>query len=271
MPRKSLRRKPKKKRSKGKRNHAFEIARPSAQLASGPLVGLWQVRGGTMLSVLLLAALALLTSQFFTTDRFYVYGIEVQGNQFVSPDQIYDASGLHEWSIFWIKPDQVAATISSLLGLKEVRVTCRLPNRVRIEVVERQTQIIWQRGELRFSVDDRGIMLPLETELEGMLLIQDLTTGSLEVGDQIDSEAVRSALELRRLLPETAVLQYSEDKGLILHQADYPVYLGTGDMAEKVAILNALLRDFALEGIQPEFVDVRFIESPSYKAVDTGY
>ena len=218
-----------------------------------------------MLSVLLLAALALLTSQFFATHRFYVYEAEVQGNQFVGRDEIYDASDLHEWSIFWIKPERAEAAISSLPGIKEARVTYRLPNRVRIEVVERQVQIIWQRGEARYSVDDRGIILTLEGELEGMLLIQDMTAGPLEVGDRINPEIVRSALELRRLLPETVALQYSEDKGLILHQADYPVYLGTGDVAEKVAILNALLRDFAFEGIQPEFVDVRFIESPSYK------
>jgi len=98
-----------------------------------------------------------------------------------------------------------------------------------------------------------------------MLLIHDLATDPLEVGDRINPEIVRSALELRRLLPETVALQYSEDKGLILHQAGYPVYLGTGDMAEKAAILNALLRDFAFEEVQPEFVDVRFIESPFYR------
>ena len=267
MPRKPSKRKSKKKkkRSRGKRNHAYEIAKPGALLASRPLVGLWQVKKGTLLSVLLLAVLTLLTSQFFATYGFYVYEAEVQGNQFVDQKEIYDASGMDEWNIFWIKPEQAEAAISSLPGIKEARVACRLPNRVRIEVVERQTQIIWQRGEARYSVDDRGIILPLEGELEGMLLIHDLATGPLEVGDRIHPEIVRSALELRRLLPETVTLQYSEDKGLILHQADYPVYLGTGDVAEKVAILNALLRDFTFEEIQPEYVDVRFIEGLSYR------
>ena len=218
-----------------------------------------------MLSVLLLAALVLLTSLFFATHRFYVYEAEVQGNQFVGRDEIYDASGLHEWSIFWIKPEQAEAAISNLPGIKEARVAYRLPNRVMIEVVERQVQIIWQRGEARYGVDDRGTMLPLEGELEGMLLIQDLRTGPFEVGDRIDPEVVRSALELRRLFPETAVLQYSEDQGLIFHQADYPVYFGTGDVAEKMAILDALLQELAAEGIQPAYVDLRFKESPCYK------
>jgi hypothetical protein len=69
---------------------------------------------------------------------------------------------------------------------------------------------------------------------------------------------------LRRLFPETAVLQYSEDQGLSFDQWGYPIYFGTGDVAEKMAILNALLRDLSSEGIQPAYVDLRFKESPSY-------
>ncbi len=261
MPRRSSKRKTKK-RPKAKRNHAYEIAKPSAKLAPRSLVGLWPVKEGLLLSVFLLAVLALLTSQFFTTHRFYVYDAEVQGNQFVGRDEIYSASGLHELSIFWIKPEQVEADIVRLPGIKEAKVTCRLPNRVRIEVLERQTQIIWQRGETRYGVDDRGTILPLEGESEGMLLIQDLRTGPFEVGDRIDTEVVRSALELRRLLPETVALEYSEDKGLSFHQWGYAVYFGAGDMAGRIAILHALRQDLASDGIQPEYVDVRFLESP---------
>jgi len=265
MPRKPAKRKPNKKRSRSKKNHAYEIVQPTARLVSSPLAGLLQPKEGAILSVLLLVSLALLTSQFFTTDRFYVYEPEVHGNQFVGLDEIRDASDLYTLSIFWVKPDQVEADIADLPGVKEVRVTCRLPNRVRIEIVERQMQIIWLRGDQRYSVDDRGVLLTLEGESEGMLLIEEVTD-PLEVDDRIDPEVIRSAMELRRLLPEMDALQYSEDKGLILRQADYPVHLGTGDMAKKVAILNALCRDFSLEGIQPEYVDMRFIEGLSYKS-----
>ena len=266
MPRKPSKQKSKKtkKRSKSKRDHAYEIARPSAKLATRSLIGLGQIKEGALLSILLLVVLFLLSSQFFVTYRFYIYDAEVQGNQFVGRDEIYNASGVHEFNIFWIKPKQVEAAIVRLPDVKEAKVTCRLPNRVRIEVVERRTQIIWQRGETRLGVDDLGAIIPLEGELEGMLLIQDLTTGPLRVGDQIEPEIVVSALELRRLLPETVALKYSEDKGLIFHQWDYPVYFGTGDMAGRIAILNALRQALEADGIQPEYVDVRFTESPSY-------
>ena len=139
----SKRKSRKKKRSKGRQDHAYQIAMPGAKLVPRSLVGLWQIRGGTVLSLVLLVVLAWLTGRFFTTHSFYVYQAEVQGNQFVGPDEIYDASGLHELSMFWINSERVEAAISDLPGITEARVTCRLPNRVRIEVVERRTQILW--------------------------------------------------------------------------------------------------------------------------------
>jgi cell division septal protein FtsQ len=264
MRRRSSKRKSRK-RSRAKRGHAYEIAKASIKLSSRPLVGVWQLRGGAALSALLLAALSLLTSQFFTNYGFYVYEATVQGNQFVEADEIYAASDLEGMSMFWINPEKTEAGISNLLSVKEARVNCRLPNQVTIEVLERQPQGIWQRGEARYWFDDMGIILPLRDELEGMLLIQDLRAGSLELGHRIDPEIIASALELRQLLPEATAFQYSEDKGFTFDQRGYPIYFGTGDIAEKVAILNALLQELASEGVQPEFVDVRFKESPCYK------
>lgn len=269
MPSKTVRRKPSKrktgKRSKVKRrSRAYEIARPGVRLPTRPLVSSWQIRTGPVLSVLLLIALGLITSQFFTTDRFYIYEAEVEGNQFVDSAEIYNASGLHEWSIFWVNPERVEAQISKLSGVKEAKVTCWLPNHVSIQVVEHQVQIIWQRGEQRYWVDEQGTLLPVEEEIEDMIMVQDLTPRPLEVGDRIDPEVVRSALELKRLLPETKVLQYSEDRGVILNRS-FPVYLGTGDIAEKMTILDALVKDLAFDGIQPEYVDLRYKESPCYK------
>lgn len=264
MRRRSSKRKSSK-RSKAKRGHAYEIAKASIKLSSRPLVGFWQLRGGVVLSALLLAALSLLTSQFFTTYRFYVYEATVQGNRFVEENEIYTASDLEGMSTFWINPEKAGADITNLLGVKEARVNCRLPNQVMIEVLERQPQMIWQWHETRYWVDDVGIILPMKGELEGMLLIQDLRTGPLEVGDRIDPEVIASALELRQLLPEATAFQYSEDKGFSFDQRGYTIHFGTGDMGEKVAILNALLQELASEGVKPEFVDVRFKDSPCYK------
>jgi len=160
----------------------------------------------------------------------------------------------------------VEAAVARLPGIKEARVRCRLPNRVVVEVVERQAQIVWQRDGTRYWVDEAGVVLPARGELEGALLVEDLAPGPLRVGDRLDPRVVESALELHQLLPELAAVQYS-DQGLSFHhQGGYPIYLGVGDMPEKVAIMKALVRKLAAEGIQPEFIDLRFKEGPYYKA-----
>ena len=217
----------------------------------------------------LLAFLGLIMGQFFTTDTFYVYEAEVRGSHFVDPEEIYHVSGLHELSMFWINPEKVKdAILSSLPGIKEVKVTCRLPDRVIIDVVERQMEVVWEWGGNHYGVDEHGAILHLERGWEGMLLIQDLSPVSPEVRGHIDPEVISSALELAKLLPETVALQYSDDRGLTFYHEGYPIYLGSGDVTEKMKIVDALLHGLAFDGIQPEYVDLRFLESPCYKSVD---
>jgi len=219
--------------------------------------------------LLLLAFLGLIMGRFFTSYTFYVYQAEVRGSQFIDPQEIYHVSGVHELSIFWINPEKVEhAILSGLQSIKEAMVTCRLPNRVTIDVVERQVKVVWEWRGNHYGVDEHGAMLPLEGVWEGMLHIQDLSPLPPEVRGRIDPEVIRSALELAKLLSEAVVLQYSDDRGLSFHQDGHLIYLGSGDVAEKLKIVNALRQDLASDGIQPQYVDVRILESPCYKVSD---
>ena len=148
-----------------RRSHArlgrdYEATAPKIKLSLRPVMGFWQDQGGKALGFFLLLALGGLTYQLFATEAFYVYEARVVGNQLVPAEEIYQNSGLEEMSIFWINPAQVEATIVSLPNIKEARVHCGLPDRVTIEVVERQPQIIWQQGEKRYWVDEEGTVLP---------------------------------------------------------------------------------------------------------------
>ena len=250
----------------GKRTRTYSIARPAVRLSPAPLAGLWQVRGGTILSLFLLAFLGVIMGRLFTAYTFYVYEAEVRGSQFINPEEIYSVSGLNELSIFWINPEKAEeAILSRLPGIKEVKVTCRLPNRVTIDVVERQVKVAWEWGGNRYGVDEHGAILPLGGEWEGMLHIQDLSPVAPDVRGRIDREVIRSALELARLLPEANVLQYSDDRGLTLYRDGHPIYFGSGEIADKIKIMDALLQELAYEGRHFEYVDVRFLDSPCYK------
>lgn len=212
-------------------------------------------------------ALGWLTYQLFATEAFYVYEARVVGNQLVPAEEIYQSSGLEGMSIFWINPAQVEATIASLPNIKEARVHCRLPNRVTIEVVERQPQVIWQQGEKRYWIDEEGAVLPARGELTEATVIVDLDGRPIQPGDRIDPRVIAGAQQLRSLLPELTTVQYASHTGLSLQgEQGWPIYLGQGeDIEQKVAIMKALLQEITAKGIHPQFIDLRFKGRPYYK------
>jgi cell division protein FtsQ len=230
-------------------------------------VSFWQDHGGKALGFFLLLALGWLTYQLFATEAFYVYEAGVVGNQLVPAEEIYQNSGLEEMSIFWINPAQVEATIVSLANIKEARVHCGLPNRVTIEVVERQPQIIWQQGEKRYWVDEEGTVLPARGELTEATVIMDLDERPVQPGDRVDPQVIAGAQKLRSLLPELTTVQYASHTGISFQsEQGWPIYLGQGeDMEQKVATMKALFQEIAAKGIYPQFIDLRFKGSLYYK------
>jgi len=213
-----------------------------------------------------LIVLAALGYWLFLTDDFYVYEITVRGNRLISSEEIFAASGLYGWSIFWVNPQEVADTVASMPGILSAEVECALPNRVTITVVEREPQVVWQRAGMRWLVDEQGVVLSAQAGAEGGLVVEDQDSYPLQPGARVDVAAVAAARQLQELLPELTTVRYTPQTGLsFTHALGCEVYLGTGtDMAEKLAILEALVEHLKASGERPEYIDLRFKESPCY-------
>ncbi len=254
-------------RSRSRLGRDYEAAAPRIKLSLRPVVGFWQDRGGKALGFLLLLGLGWLTYHLFATEAFYVYGATVMGNQLVPAEEIYRNSGLEGMSIFWIDPTQVEAALVSLPNIREARVYCGLPNRVTIEVVERQPQVIWQQGEKRYWIDAEGTVLPALGELAEATVIVDLEERPIQPGDRVDPQVIAGAQKLCSLLPGLTTVQYAPHTGISFQsEQGWPIYMGQGeDVEQKVAIMKALLQEIAAKGIQPQFIDLRFKGSPYYK------
>ena len=254
-------------RSRSRLGRDYEATAPKIKLSLRPVLDFWEDQGGKVLGFLLLLALGWLTYQAFATEAFYVYEARVVGNQLVPAEEIYQNSGLEGMSIFWINPTQVEATIVSLPNIKEARLHCGLPNRVTIEVVERQPQVIWQQGEKRYWVDEEGTVLPARGELTEATVIVNLDERPVQPGDRVDPQVIAGAQKLRSLLPELTTVQYASHTGISFQsEQGWPIYLGQGeDMEQKVAIMKALLQEIAAKGVHPQFIDLRFKGSPYYK------
>ena len=254
-------------RSRSRLGRDYEATAPKIKLSLRPLVGFWEDHGGKAVGFLLLLALGWLTYELFATDAFYVYAARVVGNQLVPAEEVYQNSGLEGMSIFWITPVQVEATVASLPNIKEARVHCGLPNRVTIEVVERQPQVIWQQGEKRYWIDEEGTVLRARGDLPEATVVVDLDGRPVQPGDRVDPRVIAGAQKLRSLLPGLTTVQYASHTGISFQsEQGWPIYLGQGeDIEQKVAIMKAMLQEIAAKGIHPQFIDLRFKGSPYYK------
>jgi cell division septal protein FtsQ len=225
-----------------------------------------RINGNQAFNILLLGALLWLLVWFFVSNRFYVNRVAVEGNQRVSSEAIAAASGAYGYSIFWVRPREVAQSITeSLPPIRSVHVRYGLPNALHLTVEEQGKQIMWMIGDQRYWVDDEGNLHPAQGGDEPYLIVRDTRPGVLE---QVDVEAVVAARQLIQLLPELKVVEYAPSTGLrFTHAQGWTVYLGKGpDMAPRVQALRTIERRFADESAeQPSVVDVRFPDNPYYR------
>ena len=79
--------------------------------------------------------------------------------------------------------------------------------------------------------------------------------------------ALQTVEGLRRLLPEIKIFEYSDVKGISLHDArGWRIFFGDAQaLPEKVASMHALLQRIASRGEPVELIDLRFVGSPYYE------
>jgi len=233
-----------------------------------PAGGRWQARGSRLLAALLLAAIGWIVYTLFDSPNFYVYGADVQGNGVVTPDEVYVASELEGMSIFWVDPATIATRVERLPNVRSAWVKARLPARVTITIEERTPELVWQTGDAQWWIDAESTVVPPRADLPGALTIVDTDAQPVSPGQQLDPSILGAAYALHQLLPELAVVFYSQATGISFTTREgWPVYLGDGhDMDAKLTILVAMHQELLARGVSPEFIDVRFVERPFYQS-----
>jgi len=133
------------------------------------------------------------------------------GQHFTEQRQIERAvSGLKGAALLTVDPTALARKLQRLPAVSTARVDGRLPNALRIEIVEKVPTFVWQTSAVRLlGVPDgtligqvaRGSDLP--AELAALPLIDDQRTDSRStiVGDRIDPISLAAALRLSAVAP----------------------------------------------------------------------
>jgi hypothetical protein len=207
-------------------------------------------------------------------EKFFVNRPEVVGAHYVDRSSILGAADVDQLNIFWIEPGEVEERVAQLQGVKTVRVRCRLPASVAIEVTEREPVALWHVKSLGQEswLDEDGTVLPYagDPQAPGIVFVIDSSGRQLQVGATIEpADLVQSAQRLADVLPETKLFYYHPVRGLsfVQHSGgdEWPVYVGTSeDLPRKIRVVEVLTGYLAANNIRPTYVDVRTASHPLY-------
>ena len=250
------------------RNYELEVAREKLPMQPA---GRTRVTMGPKLASLLLALVLLsLLTYFFVSDSFYVYEATVLGSTLVSAEEIMRQTNMEGFSIFFMDPQELEEAISRVPDIREAEVQLSLPNRMMVNVRERQALVVWHTGQERYGVDDEGTVVSLPTEGEPSVLIRDLDSTPRQPGEHIDLDIIAAAERYQALLPGFTEFGYSQQYGLSLeNEQGWRIHLGGSEGAEvKVAIMRALVERLESQGAAVEFIDLRFPDSPHYRLAE---
>lgn len=219
-------------------------ARPAAPQAARGGFGLsWRVVSG-LIVVALIGLLVLL----FTTDAFYVYGPDIQGLDYMTPNEVFAISGIANLHVFWVDPAEVRRSLLESPTIADARIEVGFgPPLVTIYVQERQPALAWEQAGVQVWLDVQGRVMRQRGTRPDLLRVQVATLVDGPPTGSIDSAIVAGALQLDQLLPDLQVLRYHPDYGLgYTDLRGAQVWFGTGtDMPEKILIYNAIIGNMA--------------------------
>ncbi len=220
----------------------------------------------------LVALLAVASYGLFGTDWFYIYNIEVAGNQLISKEEIYTRSNLEGLHLFWLNPDEVTARLKEEPLIEGVQITAFPPNQVRITVQERQPVAVWQTKGQSYFVDGTGTLFSLRGDASTMMVIRNLSDDAVNPGDTIDSSIVQAAIALNQLIPERTAFDWAPGLGIgYLNEYEYWVHFGDYTrLNAKVAAYRAFI-DQIQNKPEPEeitLLDLSVPEHPYYRVAE---
>jgi cell division septal protein FtsQ len=195
--------------------------------------------------------------RLFSTDLFFVYDAEIAGNQRVPTELIYAAADIDQKNIFWIRPGVVQRQGPQVPGVASASVQVRLPHRVAVLVQEREPMLIWQTDSLTVWIATDGAPMPMTGTPPTVVLVdpQALAWG---LDGQFRKRVAVDVQILRAQRPDLAEYHYGAAEGLYFRTPEgWNVYLGEGDIAAKLTLLQEMRSQIQARSPKPTVVDLR--------------
>ncbi len=184
-------------------------------------------------------------------------------------------------NIFRVNTAQLEEDLGRIPSVRRVRVLTALPDRLIVEIIEREPKAIWRTSQGPLLVDEEGMIIATGETPGGsagrpsLVEILDQDQQGLAPGMTVDRRAITLAERLSVLLPAAGLpvkeFHYSTRLGLVtLTESGIQVLFGfDGPVERGVSDLLTVLEVARRRGDQIRLVDVRPEGRPYYQPVVT--
>lgn len=224
--------------------------RSAASAMPGPrrALGGWLASGRIASLVLFLVSLGGLIA-IAVSPQFVVRTVQIKGVEILDAAEVEEMAGVTGASIWLVQADDVEARIAQSAYVERVEASLTLPDILTINLVERQPDVRWQTGEVRYLVDAEGRVLGPDTSafVTDTLIIEDRSGAAIEPNDRIDPDVLALVRALALRLPNEAgvtpaSVSWDMERGVMVTTADgRTIVFGRKDrLEEKILTLRFL-------------------------------
>lgn len=266
-------------RKPARKARRFQIAIPHLPHTSARSFGIPRPRmGWRLFSLLLLATLGTLLYLAFTRPELRVTEAQLTGSRIVTQAEVNAVLGASGQPIFLLDPSELETRLRlSFPEFSSVRVSVSLPNRLSVNVTERQPLIRWEQGGGYTWIAEDGVAFRPRGEMDGLIAVMALSappaqentaTDSLSPAPFISAEMVRALKALAAHVPAGTPILYERGSGFSWNDPrGWRVYFGVsaGDVELKMRVYEAMVAALTQKGIRPALINVMYPTAPYYR------
>lgn len=227
---------------------------------------------GRLVGLAVLLASSGLLYDLASSPTFGVARLTVVGNRLVAPGEVEALAALNGQNLFWLERSKIAQIVRQLPPVGQAEVVLELPDRVLIQLGEREPVAIWVTGDVPYLIDREGIVLAARPAPGPLPIVRDALNQPVAPGQRVPADPVRTATRLDGLLatefgPRERQFVFAPDTGLQVIQAVGPrLIIGDGQQLEwKISTIRAVAGYLASTRTSAELIDVRFGDRPYFR------
>ncbi len=188
------------------------------------------------ISLILLAAVAAALYWLYTSESFYIYSenVSFEGARYLSQEELFAASDIDSWSIFWLDPEKIEEQVMTHPYVTAADAKIRWPSHINITVQEVRPIALWATDQQEYWLLEDGVALdPRELDMQPALRIIDPSaeaqTANVEGDLQIDHRVLTSAMFLSNRLSIVSEFWYNSRYGLNFSLPSTQAWVHWGD------------------------------------------